>query len=147
MAGSAASGHADAVDPAVPGALADFVPVNAVARPLDQEDVPSDQVAEGAPRTGLWEIVSSPTLSVGVWEMTAGAMRDVEADELFIVIDGAGTVTAFDPDGGTRTIRLRAGSLCRLEAGTVTRWDVPQRLRKLYIQPVPGSAAAGEDER
>lgn len=129
------------MDSAVAGALADLVPVDALVRPLDYEEVPSEQVVDGAPRTGLWEIVSSPTLSVGVWEMTAGAMRDVEADEIFVVVDGEGTVTAFDADGGTRTVRLRPGSLCRLEAGTPTRWDVPERLRKVYIQGAPAQPA------
>jgi uncharacterized protein len=112
--------------------LPDFVAIDVLARELDVEDVPADQVAAGAPRTGLWEIdEAGPAL--GIWEMTAGAMTDVEADEVFLVIEGTATVTATAPDGSERTLELRPGILCRLAAGTATRWDVPDRLRKLYL--------------
>ena len=31
------------------------------------------------------------------------------------------------------SIELRAGSLCRLDAGSTTRWDVSRTLRKAYV--------------
>ena len=43
---------------------------------------------------------------IGVWEMSVGAMRDVEADEVFIVLAGASTI-----------------------------WTVRQTLRKVYVAP------------
>jgi len=53
--------------------------------PLEYEPVPTKQVVDGSPQTGLWEAESGEW---GVWEMTPGAMRDVEVDEFFVVVAG-----------------------------------------------------------
>ena len=68
---------------------------------------------------------------VGVWEMSAGAMRDVEADEVFVVLAGAATVEFSDP--ALPPIELRPGSVVRLEAGMRTIWTVRETLRKVYV--------------
>jgi uncharacterized protein len=119
-------------DRVLAASLPDFVGIDVLARELDAEDVPGEQVAAGAPRTGVWEVDGAGP-SLGIWEMTAGAMHDVEADEVFLVVEGEATVTTTDPDGATRTLELRPGILVRLAAGTATRWDVPDRIRKLYV--------------
>lgn len=77
-----------------------------------------------------------PTL--GLWEAGPGQDDDVEVDEVFVVLSGAGTV-AFD-DGDV--VELRPGAVVRLRAGEKTTWDVTERLRKLYVA-ASDEAAAG----
>jgi uncharacterized cupin superfamily protein len=91
------------------------------------EPVPAEQVVAGAPTTALHELDSS----TGVWEMGTGAMRDVEVDELFVVLSGSATVDFIDPP--LPSIELRAGSVVRLEAGMHTVWTVRETLRKVYV--------------
>lgn len=61
--------------------------------------------------------------------MTPGTMRDVEIDEVFIVLHGAGTVGFSD---GTIT-SLEPGEVVRLQAGQRTGWTVTETLRKVYL--------------
>lgn len=65
----------------------------------------------------------------GVWEAGPGAERDVEADELFVVLSGRGSVELEDGS----TIELWPGTLVRLHEGDRTTWTITERLRKLYI--------------
>ena len=100
---------------------------------LTHEPVPADQVVAGAPTTGHLVLDASEGRTVGVWEMTPGAMRDVEADEVFVVLVGAATVEFEHPHASP--IVLGPGSVVRLEAGTRTIWTVRQTLRKVYVTP------------
>jgi uncharacterized cupin superfamily protein len=68
-------------------------------------------------------------VEVGLWEAGPGADTDVEADEVFLVLSGAGTLTFEDGSA----IDLRPGVLVRLREGDRTTWEVGQRLRKLYL--------------
>jgi uncharacterized protein len=92
--------------------------------------VPSDQHVDGAPRTGFVELGSWGDTTVGVWEMTTGAMRDVEADEVFVVLSGRASVEFED---GSPTLELQAGDVVRLAEGTRTTWTVTETLRKVYL--------------
>jgi uncharacterized cupin superfamily protein len=65
----------------------------------------------------------------GVWEHSIGASTDVEADEVFVVLFGAATVTFED---GT-AVELGPGSMGRLHEGQRTVWTVTETLRKVYI--------------
>jgi uncharacterized cupin superfamily protein len=98
---------------------------------LDREPVPAGQLVAGAPETGHVRLDDTSGVTVGVWEMTPGAMRDVEADELFVVLAGDATVE-FE-DAAIPTIELRPGSVVRLEAGMRTIWTVRDTLRKVYL--------------
>ncbi len=117
-----------------PGAMTD-----AATLPLDHEPVAAGQVVAGAPTTGYAELDVAPDADgdggreVGVWEMTPGAMRDTEADEVFLVIAGRATVEFVDP--AMPSIELAPGALVRLEAGMQTLWTVHETLRKLYVTP------------
>ena len=102
----------------------------ALAAELELTPVPEDQVVAGAPSTGTLELGDFGGREYGVWEMTPGAMRDVEVDELFVVVAGEATVE-FASDG--RVIHLRAGSVGHLEEGDVTVWTVTDTLRKVYV--------------
>ncbi|WP_127474015.1 cupin domain-containing protein [Microbacterium sulfonylureivorans] len=101
--------------------------------PVAYEPVDDDQVVAGAPATRYVELDEASGRSIGVWEMTAGAMRDVEADEVFVVLAGDATVE-FD-DAALPAIELRPGSIVRLEAGMRTVWTVRETLRKVCIAP------------
>lgn len=114
---------------------------DAAAVPLDHEPVPADQVVAGAPTTGYVPLDESGADTgtgagtgageLGVWEMTPGAMRDTEVDEVFLVIAGRATVEFVDPP--LPAIELRPGSVVRLDAGMQTVWTVTETLRKLFI--------------
>jgi uncharacterized cupin superfamily protein len=68
------------------------------------------EVVAGTPTYGTTPVtaVGDTGVEVGVWEMSTGAVRDVEADEVFLVLAGAATIT-------------------------VDVWEVTSPLRKLYI--------------
>jgi uncharacterized cupin superfamily protein len=66
---------------------------------------------------------------LGLWEAGPGSDTDVEVDELFLVLAGAGTVTFADGS----TIELRPGVLVRLRQGDETTWEITERLRKVYL--------------
>jgi uncharacterized cupin superfamily protein len=97
---------------------------------LEYEPVAPDQIVEGQPSTGLWEADES----WGVWEMTLGAMWDIEADELFVVISGEGTLERVI-EGETVVQRLQPGVACQLVEGERTVWRVSDTLRKVYWVP------------
>ncbi|WP_430330746.1 cupin domain-containing protein [Rhodococcus sp. ACT016] len=111
-----------------PTADADSVDVTAVT--LDHAALPNDLVVDGSPTTAHRALTSLSGLTVGVWEHSPGTSRDVEADEVFFVVDGRGTV---EFDDGSPTVDLRPGSLVRLHAGQRTVWTVSETLRKIYI--------------
>lgn len=66
---------------------------------------------------------------VGLWEAGPGTDTDVEADEVFLVLAGAGTLT-FEDDS---SIDLHPGVVVRLVEGDRTTWTITARLRKLYL--------------
>ena len=68
-------------------------------------------------------------IEIGLWDAGPGADADVEVDEVFLVLRGAGTLTIADGD----TIELAPGVLVRLYAGDMTTWTITERLRKLYL--------------
>ena len=72
-------------------------------------------------------------VSIGVWEAGPGEDRDIEVDEVFLVLSGKGSV-AFE-DGSF--LHLRPGQLVRLYAGERTAWHIESALRKLYVT-LPG---------
>jgi uncharacterized cupin superfamily protein len=64
----------------------------------------------------------------GVWEHTPGVSRDVEADELFVVLSGRATVE-FDEGG---VLELGPGDVGVVPAGAHTTWHVHETLRKVF---------------
>ena len=94
------------------------------SRPVDPPDV-----LAGAPATMTIPLATFGDAEFGIWEITAGTVRDTEADEIFVVTDGSGTVEFED---GT-TITLAPGVAVRLFAGDRTNWRIVQTLRKVYF--------------
>ncbi|TXN28113.1 cupin domain-containing protein [Lacisediminihabitans profunda] len=109
--------------------------VAAVDLDLELEAVAGEQVVAGEPMTGSAVLCTRGAgdigaEEIGVWEMTPGSMRDVESDEVFVVIAGRATVR-FDHDG--TVLQLGPGTVGRLAAGQRTVWTVTETIRKVYI--------------
>ncbi len=96
---------------------------------LQHEPLPSDEVIEGDPTAAATALDSVGGAEVGVWEMTAGAARDTEVDEVFVVLAGRGTVRFADGE----SLDLSPGIAVRLRAGERTEWTVTETLRKVYV--------------
>lgn len=108
-----------------------IAPVVSTAQTGDAED-PERTGAD--PTTALAELGTIGGTDYGLWEMSFGAMRDVEGDEVFVVLSGTGRIDFDEP--ARESIDLAPGVLVRLAEGMRTRWhidDVP--LRKLFIAP------------
>lgn len=71
-------------------------------------------------------------MEVGSWSMTPGVDHDVEADEIFVVLEGRGTVGF---DGTEESVDLSPGAVVRLYAGERTTWTVTETVRKVYFTP------------
>ena len=102
----------------------------ALAAVLSLEPVAAEQLVSGQPSTGSRALGTFAGREYGVWEMSPGAMSDVEVDELFVVVAGAGRVEFAD---GSAPIELAPGSVGRFAAGTRTVWTVSATLRKIYL--------------
>lgn len=113
-------------------ALEPGLSVDAGAIDLGLAAVPDAQVASGAPRTGSVGLDETGAVRLGVWAMTRGAMFDVEADEVFVVLSGRATVEFLEPS--LPTAEIGPGTIMRLAAGMRTRWTVhDDELRKVYV--------------
>jgi len=66
---------------------------------------------------------------VGLWGMDPGVDHDTEADEVFVVLAGRGTVGFEDGE----VLTLAPGVAVRLRAGERTTWTVTETLRKVYV--------------
>ncbi|GAB4010038.1 cupin domain-containing protein [Nocardioides ultimimeridianus] len=94
--------------------------------------VPHDgalDVVAGSPTSGAVALGRFGEVEIGIWEITPGIVRDVEADEVFVVLAGEGEVRF----PGGETIELRPGSVVRLYAGERTEWEIRSTLRKVYL--------------
>lgn len=106
-----------------------LVSPDVTAHPLSLDAVDPALVDEGNPRSGVADLGSIAEVGVGIWELTEGISRDLEADELFVVLCGAGTLVF---DDGER-IELRPGVAVRLHEGDRTTWTITQTLRKIWV--------------
>lgn len=79
--------------------------------------------------TASTSLTAASATEVGLWEAGPGTDTDVEVDEVFLVLAGAGTVTFED---GT-SLALQPGIVVRLVTGDLTTWAITDRLRKLYL--------------
>jgi uncharacterized protein len=103
--------------------------VDALTMPLDPSALDAADVIDGEPAVAATAFATIGDCEVGVWEHTPGMSRDVEVDEVFLVLSGRGSVVF---DGG-ETVDLVAGRLVRLQAGERTTWTVHEPLRKVYV--------------
>tara|TARA_B100000519_G_scaffold87982_1_gene76336 strand:+ start:13273 stop:13629 length:357 start_codon:yes stop_codon:yes gene_type:complete len=106
------------------------VALDLTALALQHEAVAPDQRTAGEPSTAYTVLGTVGEAELGVWEMTRGGMRDVEVDEVFVVLAGDATITFED---GRPGVELTPGALVRLAAGDRTEWTVRRTVRKLVI--------------
>jgi uncharacterized cupin superfamily protein len=110
--------------------VAELLAADARAADLGQpQPLPADDVVAGEPATALLPLGGVGGAAVGLWEMTSGTARDVEADEVFVVLGGRASITV----EGAATITVGPGSVVRLSAGDRTVWHVEETLRKVYV--------------
>lgn len=102
---------------------------DASTHPLDPLPLDPSSVVDGSPVATLAELADLGTVSVGVWALTAGTVTDVEVDEVFVVLQGSGSVSF---DDGSR-IDLQPGAVVHLHAGDRTTWTIRQTVRKVYV--------------
>jgi len=100
------------------------------AMPLADLPLDRESVVAGAPKASTAELAGLGGLEIGVWEITAGTVTDVEVDEVMVVLSGSASVT-FEADGST--IELGPGTAVRLRAGERTTWVVRETLRKVNV--------------
>lgn len=92
-------------------------------------DLPAEKSVTPGVSTAIAEVVSDAGFEVGVWEHSVGTSTDTYDDEIFVVIEGRGTVT--DQDGNV--IELAPGVVGVLHPDDVTTWVVTEPLRKVWI--------------
>ncbi|HEU4974138.1 MAG TPA: cupin domain-containing protein [Baekduia sp.] len=89
-----------------------------------------EQVVAGSPEVSGVVLHTSADGRVerGVWQHTAGTSRDVEADELFVVLRGRATIEVEDGP----TLEVGPGDAGILRAGDRTVWTVHETVRKVF---------------
>lgn len=104
---------------------------DATTVPLEHDPVDPADVLEREPSVGTSPLGVVGMAEVGLWEITEGTVRDVEVDEIFVVLSGAGSVSFED---GT-VVDLAPGAVVRLHEGERTTWEIRAPLRKVYVTP------------
>lgn len=120
----------------MPGRILQAGIVQADALEVKHVAIGDEQVVAGqaSATAGYRELGTLGDAGIGVWEMSRGAMQDIEADEYFVVLAGCATVQILEADGfGAQELVLVPGSVARLHAGMRTRWIVTETLRKIYF--------------
>lgn len=117
-----------------PASLAGGSRIDVTALELSHEKVPVDQDGGDGPSTGALELGTLAGAEFGVWEMSTGTMLDIEAEEVFVVTAGRGSVL-IEPFGDMpeQRVELFPGALMRLSEGMKTTWTVSETLRKVYV--------------
>ena len=102
---------------------------DAVQAPLSHTELDSERNASGDVTTAVSAEATLGDMEVGVWEHSVGTSTDVEVEEVFVVLEGEGTVT--DDHGGR--IDLAPGVVGLLPMGAKTTWTITKPLRKVWI--------------
>jgi uncharacterized cupin superfamily protein len=102
---------------------------DAAALDLPEDALDPTTVLAGAPQASFLALGERQGSEIGVWELTEGEVADVEADEVFVVLSGRGSVQFEDGSA----LALGPGTVVRLHAGDRTVWRVTQALRKVYV--------------
>lgn len=102
---------------------------DALGAPLAPLALEPADVVTGDPTTASVGLASTAGVDIGLWELTAGTVTDVEVDEVFVVLAGRGDVRFADGE----VIDLAPGAVVRLRAGERTTWTITETLRKMYV--------------
>jgi len=90
---------------------------------------PTSLAASNGVTSAVASVDQEGDMEVGVWEHSVGTSTDTEVEEVFVVIEGEGTVTC--AEGGR--IDLAPGVVGLLPAGAQTTWQITKPLRKVWI--------------
>ena len=85
----------------------------------------------GPPETSSIQLATIAGAHVGVWSIEEGEVRDVEAEEVAVVLSGRATIEI----EGMTPLEVGPGYVLSFEAGVATRWIIHERLTKVYITP------------
>jgi uncharacterized cupin superfamily protein len=96
---------------------------------LDLDPLDPDLVVEGDPLVRSTELAADDEVAIGIWQHSAGVSRDVESDEVFVVLSGRATIEVADGP----TLQVGPGDVGMLQAGARTVWTVHETLRKIYL--------------
>lgn len=107
-----------------------------LAAQLEEWPLDPEQVVSGDPRVSGLVLDDRGGVQRGLWQHTPGVSRDVEADELFVVLAGRATIEV----AGGPTLDVGPGDVGILRAGDRTLWTVHETLRKVF--QVTGTADA-----
>ena len=104
--------------------------VDALHLPLNPWPLDPRDIVEGHPEIHGHVLWTSPDGrdQRGIWQISPGIVRDVEVDELFVVLSGRATLTI----AGQPPIDLFPGVAGVLRAGESTIWRISETLRKVY---------------
>ena len=89
--------------------------VDARTEPLEAYDLEPDEVVDGSPTTAEVSVTTIGDVEVGIWQITPGTVRDVEKDEVFVVLEGTLTMHLGDP---AERVELTQHSVVAVEPGT-----------------------------
>jgi uncharacterized cupin superfamily protein len=97
--------------------------------PLSHTELDAERNSSGDVTTAVSAQATLGDMEVGVWEHSVGTSTDVEVEEVFVVLEGKGTVIC---DEGGR-IDLAPGVVGLLPMGAKTTWTITEPLRKVWI--------------
>ncbi|MFM1916928.1 MAG: hypothetical protein RJB01_443 [Actinomycetota bacterium] len=97
--------------------------------PLSHRALDAGRNVSGNVTTAVSAEATLGDMEVGVWEHSVGESTDTEVEEVFVVLEGEGTVTC--SDGGR--IDLAPGVVGLLPHGAQTTWTITAPLRKVWI--------------
>ena len=118
--------------------------VDAFTADLEPSPLDAADIVSGSPAVQVAELTAIDGVEIGIWQITAGTVTDVEVDEVFVVLSGRGEVQL----GDDTVVALAAGTVVRLHAGERTTWTIAETLRKIYValptHPPHGTPATSE---
>lgn len=108
---------------------------------LEPNPLPPEWIRDGSPaaRSLMLTRSSDELLSSGLWECSAGRFKFVhDTDEIVHIVAGEVTVSQ---GGASHT--LRPGDVAHFPAGLTTYWEVPEYVKKFWVQRAPVRSALG----
>jgi uncharacterized protein len=106
-----------------------FVDLDAFVTELPRQRIPTNETLDGFPTAGARAIAEIGGAEVGIYDMSPGMARDIECDEVFVVLSGRGSIEFEDGE----VLPLAPGSVVRLNKGDQTIWHISETLRKFYV--------------
>ncbi|HQR28722.1 MAG TPA: cupin domain-containing protein [Nocardioides sp.] len=106
-----------------------YVDVDVFSTELPRQRIPAEETIDGFPTAGARALAGVGSTEIGIYEISPGMARDVECDEVFVVLSGRGSVEFEDGE----VVPLAPGTVVRLHKGDKTIWHISETLRKVYI--------------